>query len=485
MDSVIAWIERANAAVNSVVWGVPMLVLLIATGVYLTAGTGFFQVRRFGYVMKNTLGSVFRDKSARKTDAKGAISQFQALATALAATVGTGNIVGVVTAIAAGGPGAVFWMWVSAFFGMMTKYAEIVLGVYFRHRDEKGEWVGGPMYYIEKGLRQKWLAVAFSVFCLFASFGIGSIAQVNGIAGAMQNSFHVPNFVTGAVVCLLTAVIVFGGMKRMVAVTEKFVPFMAILYIGGAVAVIALNAEHLGEAFGSIFAGAFSLRAAGSGAAGYVIARAMRYGFARGVFSNEAGLGSSVMVHSCSDVKEPVKQGLWGVFEVFFDTIVICSLTALTVLCTGAHNVEGLEGIDVTIYAFQSALGPFGGYLVSVGLVLFAFSTLLGWTVYGGRAAGYLGGKRFTAVYRVVFLATVFLGSVSSVQLVWDLSDTFNGLMALPNLIGVLFLSPLVFRITKNYTRRVFGGEQISPLLSYSQPDAPQRTARAKQKTEK
>ena len=290
---------------------------------------------------------------------------------------------------------------------------------------------------------------------------------------------------TGAVVCLLTAVIVFGGMKRMVAVTEKFVPFMAILYIGGAVAVIALNAEHLGEAFGSIFAGAFSLRAAGSGAAGYVIARAMRYGFARGVFSNEAGLGSSVMVHSCSDVKEPVKQGLWGVFEVFFDTIVICSLTALTVLCTGAHNVEGLEGIDVTIYAFQSALGPFGGYLVSVGLVLFAFSTLLGWTVYGGRAAGYLGGKRFTAVYRVVFLATVFLGSVSSVQLVWDLSDTFNGLMALPNLIGVLFLSPLVFRITKNYTRRVFGGEQISPLLSYSQPDAPQRTARARQKTEK
>ena len=301
MDSVIAWIERANAAVNSVVWGVPMLVLLIATGVYLTVGTGFFQVRRFGYVMKNTLGSVFRDKSARKTDAKGAISQFQALATALAATVGTGNIVGVVTAIAAGGPGAVFWMWVSAFFGMMTKYAEIVLGVYFRHRDEKGEWVGGPMYYIEKGLRQKWLAVAFSVFCLFASFGIGSIAQVNGIAGAMQNSFHVPNFVTGAVVCLLTAVIVFGGMKRMVAVTEKFVPFMAILYIGGAVAVIALNAEHLGEAFGSIFAGAFSLRAVGSGAAGYVIARAMRYGFARGVFSNEAGLGSSVMVHSCSD----------------------------------------------------------------------------------------------------------------------------------------------------------------------------------------
>ena len=229
MENLIQLIERANAAVNNVVWGIPMLVLLLATGVYLTVGTRFFQVRRFGYVIKNTLGSLFRNKSTRKSDEHGAISQFQALATALAATVGTGNIVGVVTAIAAGGPGAVFWMWVSAFFGMMTKYAEIVLGMYFRHKDEKGEWVGGPMYYIEKGLHQKWLAVAFAIFCLFASFGIGSIAQVNGIAGAMTNSFHIPNYITGIVVCVLTAVIVFGGMKRMVAVTEKFVPFMAIL----------------------------------------------------------------------------------------------------------------------------------------------------------------------------------------------------------------------------------------------------------------
>ncbi len=473
MDNLIQWIERANTAVNNVVWGIPMLVLLLATGIYLTVGTGFFQVRRFGYVMKNTIGSMFRNKSTRKTDAHGAISQFQALATALAATVGTGNIVGVVTAIAAGGPGAVFWMWVSAFFGMMTKFAEIVLGVYFRHKNEKGEWVGGPMYYIEKGLRQKWLAVAFSIFCLFASFGIGSIAQVNGIAGAMTNSFHIPNYITGIVVCVLTAIIVFGGMKRMVAVTEKFVPFMAILYIGGALTVILTNVGNLGDAFKSIFEGAFQLRAVGGGAAGYVIARAMRYGFARGVFSNEAGLGSSVMVHSCSDVKEPVQQGLWGIFEVFFDTIIICSLTALTVLCTGAHTVAGLEGINVTIYAFESVLGRFGGYLVSIGLVLFAFSTLLGWTVYGSRAAEYLGGRRFVRVYEIVFLGTVFLGSVSSVQLVWDLSDTFNGLMALPNLVGVLLLSPLVFRITKNYVRRVFKGEQISPLLSYTQTPAP------------
>lgn len=482
MENLIQLIERANAAVNNVVWGIPMLVLLLATGVYLTVGTRFFQVRRFGYVIKNTLGSLFRNKSTRKSDEHGAISQFQALATALAATVGTGNIVGVVTAIAAGGPGAVFWMWVSAFFGMMTKYAEIVLGMYFRHKDEKGEWVGGPMYYIEKGLHQKWLAVAFAIFCLFASFGIGSIAQVNGIAGAMTNSFHIPNYITGIVVCVLTAVIVFGGMKRMVAVTEKFVPFMAILYIGGALIVILANADNLGPAFRSIFEGAFQLRAVGGGAAGYVIARAMRYGFARGVFSNEAGLGSSVMVHSCSDAKEPVQQALWGIFEVFFDTIVVCSLTALTVLCTGAYAVEGLEGIDVTIYAFESVLGRFGGYLVSVGLVLFAFSTLLGWTVYGGRAAGYLGGRRFVRVYQIIFLGAVFLGSVSSVQLVWDLSDTFNGLMALPNLVGVLLLSPLVFRITKNYVRRVFKGEQISPLLSYTQMPEP---AVRKSKTKK
>lgn len=482
MENLIQLIERANAAVNNVVWGIPMLVLLLATGVYLTVGTRFFQVRRFGYVIKNTLGSLFRNKSTRKSDEHGAISQFQALATALAATVGTGNIVGVVTAIAAGEPGAVFWMWVSAFFGMMTKYAEIVLGMYFRHKDEKGEWVGGAMYYIEKGLHQKWLAVAFAIFCLFASFGIGSIAQVNGIAGAMTNSFHIPNYITGIVVCVLTAVIVFGGMKRMVAVTEKFVPFMAILYIGGALIVILANADNLGYTFRSIFEGAFQLRAVGGGAAGYVIARAMRYGFARGVFSNEAGLGSSVMVHSCSDAKEPVQQALWGIFEVFFDTIVVCSLTALTVLCTGAYAVEGLEGIDVTIYAFESVLGRFGGYLVSVGLVLFAFSTLLGWTVYGGRAAGYLGGRRFVCVYRIIFLGAVFLGSVSSVQLVWDLSDTFNGLMALPNLVGVLLLSPLVFRITKNYVRRVFKGEQISPLLSYTQMPEP---AVRKSKTKK
>ncbi len=460
-------VEAVNSAVNNVVWGVPMLVLLLSVGVYLTFGTRFFQVTKFGYTLKNTILAVFRRKDVVKAKDKNAISQFQALATALAATVGTGNIVGVATAIAAGGAGSIFWMWVSAFFGMMTKYAEIVLGIYFRHRNEKGEWIGGPMYYIEKGLRQKWLAVMFAVFCLFASFGIGSIAQVNGISTAMKSSFRVPNFVTGIVVCVIVAVIVLGGMKRIVTVTEKFVPLMAVLYIIGAVAVIAANYKNIVPAFGEIFSGAFNLRSLGGGVMGYGIARAMRYGFARGVFSNEAGLGSSVLVHSSADVGEPVKQGLWGIFEVFFDTIVICTLTAFSILTTGAHNVPGLEGIQVTMYAFESVFGAAGSYVVSVGIVLFAFSTLLGWSVYGCRVSEYLGGLKFMKIYKCLFLIVTFVGSVSSVRLVWDISDTFNGLMALPNLIGVLLLSPLVFRITENYRQRVFLHKSIKPMRSF------------------
>ncbi len=471
MQGLVEAIQNINTAVNNVVWGIPMLVLLLAVGIYLTVGTGFFQITKFGYALKNTIFAVFRNKSVVKTKDKNAISQFQALATALAATVGTGNIVGVATAIAAGGAGAIFWMWVSAFFGMMTKYAEIVLGIYFRHKNEKGEWVGGPMYYIEKGLHQKWLSVLFAVFCLLASFGIGSIAQVNGISTAMQSSFRVPGFVTGIVVCAIAAVIIIGGMKRIVTVTEKFVPLMALLYVVGAIAVIAANYRNILPAFGEIFQSAFTLRSVGGGVMGYGIARAMRYGFARGVFSNEAGLGSSVLVHSSADVDEPVLQGLWGIFEVFFDTVVICTLTALAILTTGAHRVEGLEGVNVTMYAFESVFGKFGSYIVSIGIVLFAFSTLLGWSVYGCRVAEYLGGRKFMQVYKVIFLIVVFIGSVSSVQLVWDLSDTFNGLMALPNLVGVLFLSPLVFRITKNYRQRVFRHESVAPMRSFHQND--------------
>lgn len=470
MDAVFQTIENVNTKVNTIVWGIPMLLLLLAVGLYLTVGTRFFQVTKFGYVLKNTIFSMFRKgQNTEKSKDKDAISPFQALATALAATVGTGNIVGVATAIAAGGAGAIFWMWVSAFFGMMTKYAEIVLGIYFRHKNEKGEWVGGPMYYIEKGLHQKWLAVLFAVFCLLASFGIGSVAQVNGISTAMESSFHIPNYVTGIVICLLAGFIVFGGLKRIVTVTEKFVPLMALLYIVGALVVIVANFRNILPAFGEIFGSAFQLKSVGGGVMGYGIARAMRYGFARGIFSNEAGLGSSVLVHSSADVKEPVEQGLWGIFEVFFDTIVICTLTALAILTTGAHTVEGLEGVAITMYAFEAVFGRAGSYVVSVGIVLFAFSTLLGWSVYGCRVSEYLGGRNCMRVYKVLFLLVSFIGSVSSVQLVWDLADTFNGLMALPNLVGVLLLSPLVFRITANYRKRVFQHQNIEPILSVHQ----------------
>ncbi|MGN0556146.1 MAG: alanine/glycine:cation symporter family protein [Candidatus Fimenecus sp.] len=470
MDAVFQAIENVNTKVNAIVWGVPMLLLLLAVGLYLTVGTRFFQVTKFGYVLKNTIFSMFRKgQNTEKSKDKNAISPFQALATALAATVGTGNIVGVATAIAAGGAGAIFWMWVSAFFGMMTKYAEIVLGIYFRHKNEKGEWVGGPMYYIEKGLHQKWLAVLFAVFCLLASFGIGSVAQVNGISTAMESAFHIPNYVTGIIICLLAGFIVFGGLKRIVTVTEKFVPLMALLYIVGALVVIVANFRNILPAFGEIFGSAFQLKSVGGGVMGYGIARAMRYGFARGIFSNEAGLGSSVLVHSSADVEEPVEQGLWGIFEVFFDTIVICTLTALAILTTGAHTVEGLEGVAVTMYAFEAVFGRAGSYVVSVGIVLFAFSTLLGWSVYGCRVSEYLGGRSCMQVYKVLFLLVSFIGSVSGVQLVWDLADTFNGLMALPNLVGVLLLSPLVFRITANYRKRVFQHQSIEPILSFHQ----------------
>ncbi len=490
-------IESINKVVNDFVWGPPMLVLLLCTGIYMTVRTNFFQVTKFGYTMKSTLLAIFTNKKVTKTDDKHNISQFQALATALAATIGTGNIVGVATAIASGGPGAVFWMWVSAFFGMMTNYSENVLGIFYRHKNKKGEYIGGPMIYLEKGLKLKWLAVIFSVFCLVASFGIGNIAQVNGISHSIQQTFHLegavaslltgmgmdsaaaaqaasylPGLLVGIVVAAFVGIVIIGGLKRIASVTEKLVPFMAIFYIIGSLIVICCNIQNVPAAFGRIFEGAFSLRSVGGGVMGYVMAQAIRYGLARGVFSNEAGLGSSVMVHSNSNVKEPVVQGMWGIFEVFFDTIVVCTLTALTILSTNADLVEGLEGVNVTIYAFKSVLGDVGGYIVTFGMLLFAFSTILGWSIYGTRAIQYLtrNSKRpalYETIYKSIFTVVVIIGAMSSVQLVWDLSDTFNGLMALPNLIGVLFLSPIVIKVTRNYVDRKFKGSDVKPMQSY------------------
>lgn len=495
MKAFLDMISDINSAVNGFVWGPPMLALLLFTGIYMTVRTKFFQVTKFGYTMKNTILAIFKDKKVTKTEDKSNISQFQALATALAATVGTGNIVGVATAISMGGAGAVFWMWVSAFFGMMTNYAENVLGIYYRRKNDKGEYIGGPMIYIERGLGWKWLSVIFSIFCLVASFGIGNIAQINGISTSIQNTFGlkelfyklfasagmdaaaaaewsnlVPGLVVGVLCAVLVGFVVIGGIKRIAAVTEKFVPFMAGFFIIGAAIVIFANIQNVPSAFAQIFTGAFSFKAAAGGVGGYVIANAIRYGVARGVFSNEAGLGSSVMVHSNSDVKEPVTQGMWGIFEVFFDTIIICTLTALSVLTTGAHE-QGLEGVNITLYAFGSVMGKVGELIITVGIMLFAFSTILGWSIYGTRAIQYLSKNNpiVEICYKILFTVVIVVGAMSSVQLVWDLSDTFNGLMALPNLVGVLLLSPLVIRITKNYCDRKFRGKEISPLLSVDQ----------------
>ena len=460
-------IAVVNEKVYDVVGGIPLVLLLFLVGIFMTAGTGFFQVRHFGYTMKKTIFAVFHDRRVTKTEDHKAISQFQALSTALAATVGSGNIVGVATAIASGGPGAVFWMWLSAFFGMMTNFSENVLGIYFRHKNEKGEWVGGPMHYLEKGVHVKWLGIIFSVFCLLASFGIGNLVQVNNISSSLKNSFQIPQLITGVAVALFVGFIILGGLKRIAAVTEKLVPFMAIVYIAGALLVVLFHLPEVPLAFREIFMQAFSFRSAGGGIMGYMIARAIRFGVARGVFSNEAGLGSSVMVHASSEVKEPVIQGIWGIFEVFFDTIVICTLTALAILTTGVHEAGIYQANNYTAAAFTTVFGSAGGYIVSFCILLFALSTILGWSVYGSRAVEYLWGSKGVIFYKVVFVLLLVLGAVQQMDLLWALADTFNSLMAIPNLIGVLLLSGTVFQITKNYCNRTFKGLKVSPMLSY------------------
>lgn len=413
------------------------------------------------------------------------ISQFQSLCTALAATVGTGNIVGVAGAIMVGGPGAVFWMWLIAFFGMMTNYSENVLGIYYRRKNQSGEWSGGAMYYLRDGLGAKKgckgigavLAVLFSVFCFLASFGIGNMTQVNSISGNMNSVFGVPTWITGIVVLVLGGLVIVGGLKRIASVTEKIVPFMVVLYIVGSVVIFFTNISQFGAVFHAIFAGAFALKAAGGGVVGYGVKLAIEQGMKRGVFSNEAGLGSSVMVHSNSNVSEPVRQGMWGIFEVFADTIIVCTLTAFSVLSSGLIDLEtgvamaeygGVELTKANIVStvFSIHFGKVGAAFVAIAVMLFAFSTVLGWSHYGSKACEFLFGEKFTIVYRVIFVAAIFGGAVMGDNLAWDLADTFNGMMMIPNLIGVLVLSPLVYRITKNYVNRVLRGKDEKPMLS-------------------
>lgn len=428
-------IMKLNDFVNGIVWGPPMLVLIIVTGLFLSTKTGFFSVRKIGYILKNTLLKMF-DKESK---GEGEVTAFQAVATALAATVGTGNIAGVATAIALGGPGAIFWMWFAAILGMTTKFAEVVLAVNFREKTADGRFVGGPMYYITNGLGWKWLAVIFAVFGAFAAFGIGNMVQSNSVAAALQSSFNLNPWVTGITLAVLSALVIIGGIKRIGAFTEKLVPFMAAIYILGGLFILIMNIANIPAAIALIFKSAFTGQAAVGGFAGSTIAFAMRYGIARGVFTNEAGLGSAPIAHAAATTDHPVRQGLWGVFEVFADTLVICSITALAIVSTGVWQT-GETGAALTTAAFNAAI-PGGGYIVSIGIVLFAFSTILGWEYYGERCAEYLFGPKVNMIYRIIWIPFIVIGAIGGLEFVWSLADTLNGLMAIPNLIGLIALS--------------------------------------------
>ena len=458
---------------NGIAWGPWMLLLLVGTGVFLSVKLGFIQFARFGYAMKNTIGKVFQ----KQTAAGGEVTPFQAMTTALAATVGTGNIAGVTGAIAVGGPGAVFWMWLSAIFGMCTKYAEVVLAVRYRERNAKGDWVGGPMYYIRNGLGRKWnwLAVLFSILACLAAFGIGNMTQVNTIASSFNSAVDafggntaantvlffgqtvpVSSIAVGGVVAVIVALVLFGGIKRIGAVTEKLVPFMAVIYIIAALCVIGTNIGAVGKVFGMIFKGAFSAEAALGGAFGITIMQTIQKGVGRGVFSNEAGLGSAPMAHAATSETDPVKQGLYGIFEVFMDTIVICTLTALTVLCGVEAGVDitwgQSAGTEVIGAAFSTVFGAkAGSLLVAVGISLFALSTILSWSLYGTRCCEFLLGHKVTLVYQILFVCVVVIGATLDLELVWNIADTLNGFMAIPNLIALLGLSGVVVKLTKEY----------------------------------
>ena len=505
MEQFLNVVAKYNGDINTFVWTTLGLVLLIATGLLTTILTKFFQVSHFKLWWKNTIGNLFHKDVISHSKDKGSISPFQALCTALAATIGVGNIAGVAAAICIGGPGAVFWMWVAAFFGMMTNYSENVLGIYFRRKNTDGEWSGGAMYYLSDGLGAKKgcktiakvLAVLFSIFTLFASFGIGAMGQINKIVVNIESAFKIDalaniplyegvtmySVVIGVVLVIIAALITLGGLKRIASFAEKVVPFMVVLFITGSVVVIAVNYANILPAFKAIFVQAFSPIAIGGGVTGAIIKQVVVQGFKRGVFSNEAGLGSSVMVHSNSNVKEPVQQGMWGIFEVFADTMVVCTITALVVLTSGVYDITapiGTNTNDATMVAdaFNTVFswGNVGGKFIAVAILLFAFTTALGWDHYGAKAWEYLFGTKTVKVYKIIHLVMIMFGALLTSSLAWDISDTFNGLMMIPNLIGVVCLSGLVMKITKNYIDRKVKGKDIEPMLSVF-PDIQKETA--------
>lgn len=496
MNQFLKSLEDFNNVINNFVWTKTGVWLLVGVGIIMTLVTCCFQITHLGHWWKHTIGSLFKKDVIGHSKDKKSISPFQALCTALAATIGTGNIAGVAAAIVIGGPGAVFWMWLAAFFGMMTNYSENVLGIYYRRKNKDGEWSGGAMYYLADGLGSKkgckWigkiLAVLFSCFAMLASFGIGSMGQVNKIVANVATAFDIKalssvvlynevtlyNLIIGLVIMALTALIVLGGLKRIASVAEKVVPFMVVFFVLGSLVIIGVNYNQILPAFKAIFVTAFKPMAVIGGGIGTVIGKVMTQGFKRGVFSNEAGLGSSVMVHSNSNIKEPVMQGMWGIFEVFADTIIVCTMTALVVLTSGVYDLntglmeEGLSDATLVGSAFNTVFSWYdiGQKFIAVAMFLFAFTTVLGWSHYGTKAWEYLFGTKTTVIFKIIHIITIIFGALMTSSLAWDISDTFNGLMMLPNLIGVVVLSGLVMKITKNYVDRKIRHKDLKPMLS-------------------
>ena len=451
-------IKSINDVINGLVWGVPAMVCIIGVGILLSVRTGFIQFRKFPYAMKATLGKIFKKSEA----GEGSITPFQAVCTALAATVGTGNIAGVAGAIAIGGPGAVFWMWISALLGMCTKFAEVTLAVHFRERNEHGDYVGGPMYYIKNGLSKKWhfLAVLYAAFAVLTVFGTGNATQVNTITTAINSAllnYNVINestqgmvsLIIGIVITVVVGMVLLGGIKRIARVTEKLVPFMAVLYVILGIGVIVLNVEKVPSVFYSIFYGAFNPTAITGGVVGSLFV-SMQKGVSRGIFSNEAGLGTGSIAHATADTTDPVEQGVFGIFEVFADTIIICTLTALTIFCSGVTVNYGVAaGAELTISGFTATYGSWVSIFTAVAMCCFAFSTILGWGLYGARCMEFLGSAKFIKPFMVVYSLMGIVGATMDLGLLWSIADTFNGLMAIPNLIALFLLSGTVVKLVK------------------------------------
>lgn len=492
-------VSEVNDIINDFVWMKIGLYLLLGTGIIMTLVNKFFQITHIKHWMKMTIGKMFhKSVKGHSHHDKASITQFQALCTALAATVGVGNIAGVASAIVSGGPGAVFWMWIAAIVGMMTSYSENVLGIYYRKKNADGEWSGGAMYYLRDGLGAKKncktlgkvLAILFAIFTIFASFGIGNMGQINKIVANLEGAFKIEalsnisilgtdlyKIIIGLVIMIIAGLIIIGGIKRIAIFAEKVVPFMVCFFIVASLIVIGVNYSQIGNAFTAIFKFAFSPNAAWGGAVGLTISQVITLGFKRGVFSNEAGLGSSVMVNSNSNVQEPARQGFWGIFEVFVDTIIVCTMTALVILTSGVIELntgklaEGTTG-DATLVAkaFDSVFSisgiNIGSMFIAIAIFLFAFTTVLGWSHYGTKAWEFLFGVKSTFAYKIFFVFIIIFGAVMASSLAWDISDTFNGMMMIPNLVGVIVLSPAVYKITKNYKDRVLKHKDIKPMLS-------------------